>query len=107
MMFKGVDFWPHASLFPIIGLRRYFIIASALAILSSIVLVATQGLNFGIDFKGGSLIEVQAKSGSVDIPGLRTKLGGLGLGDVQIQSLGASGNEALIRVEQQPGGEKA
>ncbi len=72
----------------------------------SLGLFFVKGLNYGVDFKGGSLIEVQAKSGTADISAVRQKLGGLGLGDVQVQSFGAP-SDVLIRVEQQPGGDKA
>jgi preprotein translocase SecF subunit len=70
-----------------------------LAVLSAVLLM-TRGLNYGVDFKGGSLIEVQAKSGGIDIGELRVRLDKLGIGDVQVQAVG-TGNEALIRVAQQ------
>ena len=55
------------------------------------------GLNFGIDFKGGSLIEV--KSGqSINISNVRSRLSLLNLGDVQIQNFGSDKN-VLVRVE--------
>ena len=55
------------------------------------------GLNFGIDFKGGSLIEV--KSGqSINISNVRSRLSLLNLGDVQIQNFGSDKN-ILVRVE--------
>lgn len=105
-MFRGVDFWPHKTIFQIMQVRKAFVVASFVALAAAIGLLATKGLNFGIDFKGGSLFEVQTKQGKVDIAGLRERIGALGLGDVQIQSFGDD-NEALIRVEKQPGGEKA
>jgi len=105
-MFRGVDFWPHKTIFQIMKVRKGFVFVSIFTLAVAIGLLATKGLNFGIDFKGGSLFEVQSKSGKVDIAGLRQRIGALDLGDVQIQSFGAE-DEALIRVEQQPGGEKA
>ena len=105
-MFKGVDFFPHGTTFPIMQMRRYFVTVSLVAALGAIALLATQGLNFGIDFKGGSLFEIQTKSGNVDVTELRDTLGGLGLGEVQIQELDTP-TEALIRVETQQGGETA
>jgi preprotein translocase subunit SecF len=72
----------------------------------ALVLYFSHGLNFGIDFKGGTLIEVQAKSGTLDMAQMRGKLEGLGLGEIQIQEFGDRG-EVLIRVAQQPGGDAA
>jgi preprotein translocase subunit SecF len=103
-MFKGVDFWPHDKIFPIMQVRRSFVIASIVVFCLAVALLATRGLNFGIDFKGGSLFEIQSKSGPVDIAELRTKLGGLGLGSMQIQQLDEP-TDALIRFEQQKAAE--
>jgi preprotein translocase subunit SecF len=72
----------------------------------AILLFFFHGLNFGIDFVGGTLIEVQSKTGPADIAKMRTTLGGLGLGEVQLQEFGAP-TDVLIRVAQQPGGEQA
>lgn len=104
-MFKGVDFWPHDKMFPIMEVRRTFVMVSAVMFVASIGILAFKGLNFGIDFKGGSLFEIQAKSvdggpAIIDIADLRERLGGLGLGDVQIQELDEP-SDALIRIEQQ------
>jgi preprotein translocase subunit SecF len=103
-MFKGVDFFPHNTKLPVMELRRYCITISWVAALIAIGFLATKGLNFGIDFKGGALFEVQSKSGDIDIAQLRSKLGALDLGDVQIQGLDEK-TDALIRIEQQEGGE--
>ena len=103
MLFKGVDFWPHGANFRIMPLRNICAVISAIVLSISIVSLATVGLNFGIDFKGGSLFEIKSKSGPVDVADLRSKLGGLGLGDVQIQGLDEP-TDALIRIEQQKAG---
>jgi len=91
-MFTGVDFWPHKKIFPVMDVRRTFVSITVGMFLASIAILAIHGLNFGIDFKGGSLFEIQAKSqdgkpGVLDIGDLRQKVGALGLGDVQIQQL--------------------
>jgi len=86
-----------------IKLHKFSFVLSAVVLVISISLFLIAGLNFGIDFRGGTLIEIQTK-GDADIPKLRSQLGGLGLGDVQIQEFGAA-NEVLIRIEQQAGGE--
>jgi preprotein translocase subunit SecF len=78
------------------------------AVLSVLAIVAyfTLGLNFGIDFIGGTLIEVQSKTGPANLGEMRTKLNALNLGDVQLQQFGAP-TDVLIRIPQQAGGEDA
>ena len=85
--------------------RISFPISAALSILA-IVLFFTHGLNFGIDFRGGTLLEVQNKSGPADIGAMRATLSTLGLGDIQLQQFGGP-NDVLIRVAEQPGGDAA
>ena len=77
-----------------------FAFSAALAIIS-VVLLFAKGLNFGIDFEGGILIEVGSER-PVDISDMRVTLGGLGLGEVSLQEFG-SNTEVLIRIERQPG----
>jgi preprotein translocase subunit SecF len=89
--------------------RISFPISAALSIVA-IVLFFTHGLNLGIDFKGGTLLEVQAKAGNTDIASMRSKLSTLGLGEVQLQEFGTGSKDVLnvlIRVAEQPGGDKA
>jgi preprotein translocase subunit SecF len=64
------------------------------------------GLNFGIDFKGGLLMEVQSKAGEADLGKMRSTLSALGLGEVQLQQFGGPSN-VLIRIAEQPGGDAA
>jgi len=64
-----------------------------------------QGLNLGIDFRGGILIEAQS-SQTVDLAKVRSSLGRLGLGDMSIQSFGTD-RDILVRVQRQEGDEKA
>jgi len=104
--FKGHDFFPHNTRIPFMRYKGLCFGLSLLFMALSFVCFFTLGFNYGVDFKGGSLIEVQAKSGAADITAMRTKLEGLGIGEVQIQSFG-NDSDVLIRVEQQPGGEEA
>ena len=79
---------------------------SALLILSSIGVFLLQGLNLGIDFKGGILLETRTSQAEADIGALRSDLGALGLGEVSIQKFG-SDKDVLIRVQRQEGDERA
>lgn len=72
----------------------------------SILLFFFVGLNYGIDFRGGTLMEVQSRFGPANIAEVRGILGRLSLGDVQVQEFG-SPTDLLIRIEQQRGGEQA
>jgi preprotein translocase subunit SecF len=97
---------PDNTSFDFIRFRRISFPISALLSIIAITLYFTHGLNFGIDFVGGTLMEVQSKAGPVDTAKMRTTLGGLGLGEVQLQEFGGPEN-VLIRLAQQPGGEQA
>jgi preprotein translocase subunit SecF/SecD/SecF fusion protein len=104
-VFKGVDFFPHDLRVPFMRYKGRALALSIIAMTASLALCMTKGLNYGVDFKGGSLIELRTKSGDADIAALRAKLNGLGVGSVQIQQFG-SPSDVLVRVEEQPGGEK-
>jgi len=72
----------------------------------SIVLLFTVGLNQGIDFKGGTVIEVRSHAAAADLAEIREKVNALGLGDVEVQGIGEP-TDVLIRVGMQPGGDAA
>lgn len=95
---------PDDTKFDFIRFRRISFPISAVLSILAIALYFTHGLNFGIDFRGGTLLEIQQKGGPADIAQLRATLGGLGLGDVQLQQFGGP-SDVLIRVAQQPGGD--
>ena len=97
---------PEKTTFRFMRWRTFNFTASIAATIISLILVAVLGLNFGIDFRGGTLIEIKTTDGPADIAQIRELVGGLDLGDVQIQEFG-SPDDVLIRVEQQDGGELA
>jgi preprotein translocase subunit SecF len=97
---------PDDTKFDFMRFRRISFPISALLSILAISLYFFHGLNFGIDFKGGLLMEVHAKSGPADLAKMRASLSELGLGEVQLQQFGAPTN-VLIRVAEQPGGETA
>jgi len=79
---------------------------SIFLILASLFLFFSSGLNLGIDFKGGSLLEVSFQDGPANIQAVREGLDELNLGDVQVQEYGEP-ETILIRIEEQDGGEEA
>ena len=99
---------PDDTNIPFMALRR---IGPALAVVlavASLVLFFVPGLNYGIDFRGGIVVEVRTE-GPADFSAMRSALSELGLGDVALQEFGAP-DEVLIRVESQdgkPGGQAA
>jgi preprotein translocase subunit SecF len=79
---------------------------SAALVLLALLLVPLKGLNFGIDFRGGILMEVRMPGVAADLGAMRATLGGLGLGEVALQEFGEP-SDVLIRIERQEGGEEA
>lgn len=71
----------------------------------SVISIAARGLNYGVDFAGGILMEAR-KSSPVDLADVRSKLNALDLGDIVLQEFGGP-NDILIRVERQEAGETA
>ncbi|MEA2877953.1 MAG: preprotein translocase subunit SecF [Hyphomicrobiales bacterium] len=96
---------PDDTKFDFMQFRRISFPVSALLSIVAIILFFHPGLNLGIDFRGGTLMEIQTKA-PADIAQMRTTLGGLGIGEVQLQGFGGP-RDVLIRVAQQPGGEQA
>ncbi|MGB0626757.1 MAG: protein translocase subunit SecF [Alphaproteobacteria bacterium] len=94
---------PANTNFDFVGRRRFAYPLSVLLIVLSLGAFFVQGLNFGIDFRGGILIEIKT-DGPANVAELRNTVGGLNLGEVQVQEFGAA-DDVLIRVQQQDGAE--
>ena len=97
---------PDNTKFDFVRFRRISFPLSALLSIAAILLYFTHGLNFGIDFRGGTLIEVRTQAGAADLARMRSTIGELGLGEFQLQQFGTP-QDVLIRISQQPGGEEA
>jgi preprotein translocase subunit SecF len=119
-----MKFWPLIRLVPrhthfnFVGLAPFAAVLSALLIVGSGVSFALQGMNFGVDFAGGTVMEVTTP-GVAPIGKLRTALSGMGVHDPQVQEFGnvhsakvafrsvagqteqASGNYVAARLQQQ------
>ena len=102
---RGLHLIPVGISLQFIPKRKMFFIASAMIILTSAFLFFSKSLNYGIDFKGGIMIEVKTQ-GPANIGAMRETLSGLGLGAVELQEFGAV-DTVLIRVQRQPGCDQA
>ena len=92
-----LKFFPDKTRFNFIGLRWWgFAISMALTLIS-LGLVATKGLNLGIDFTGGVLMEVRSEQAAVLSP-MRESLGALGYGEISLQNIG-SDRDVMIRIQ--------
>jgi preprotein translocase subunit SecF len=97
---------PDNTRFKIVRFRRFSYPFSAAYSILVLVLFLTVGLNFGIDFRGGTLIEMQSKAGKAEIASVRHTANGFGFGEVEVQEFGSAGDISM-RFALQPGGETA
>jgi preprotein translocase subunit SecF len=97
---------PDDTRIPFVRYQYWAYAFSCALVLATLVLLPTRGLNFGIDFRGGLLIEVGMPGEAADLAAMRSTLGNLGLGEVALQEFGRP-DDILIRVERQEGGEEA
>ncbi|MCG5242613.1 protein translocase subunit SecF [Azospirillum doebereinerae] len=96
---------PDNTKIPFMNGRFAGLITSAFLSIASIILFFHPGLNYGIDFQGGIVIEARTPQ-AADFVSLRHSLGGLGMGQVALQEFG-SPQDVLIRLERQPGDDAA
>jgi preprotein translocase SecF subunit len=89
--------WPLIRLLPektnlhFVGVARLMGFLSVVAVIGSLGLCFTQGLTLGIDFKGGTVMDVTTPGKPVDAALVRSTLNGLHLGDVEVQTFGSQG----------------
>ena len=93
-----MEFFSKKTNFDFLGRRRPAFALSALLMIGSLILLipGVRGLNFGIDFTGGVLLELAYK-GPADLTDIRERLAGNGFGDAQVQNFGTA-TDVLIRV---------
>ena len=104
MRWKPVRLIPDDTKYPFMRLSRFGFFVSGILCTLAIALFVFKGLNYGIDFKGGSVITVRTQA-AANLDGLRTELNALGLGSVELQQFGGP-NDVLIRLPAQGGGDQ-
>jgi SecD/SecF fusion protein len=92
---------PEVTRIPFMRVRLQAFFVSIMLCVGSVVLLFTNGLNLGIDFTGGTLIEVRAKTGDADVGDIRARLSEAGIREIQVQGFG-EGTDALIRIGLEP-----
>ena len=85
---------------------KLFNIISSCLVLVSILLLFFKGLNFGVDFKGGTLIELRAIDKKINVTSLRDTFSNMNLGDINIKRFGDE-NDFLIKIEKKDTSAKA
>lgn len=101
----GLQLIPYDTNYDFVGKKNLIfgiLIAIAFLCIGSMFI---QGFNYGIDFKGGLLLEIRTPQ-PADVSKLRSDLSGIVEGEASIQEFG-SPSDILIRVERQPGGDEA
>src|SRR5690606_31785665 len=94
---------PDDTKIPFMRLRLVNFTISGLLAVASIILFVFIGPEYGIDFRGGTIIEVKPIAASVDIASVRSQVNELGLGDVQVTEVSDPDGDTsiLIRIQQQ------
>ncbi|MDD3288804.1 MAG: protein translocase subunit SecF [Alphaproteobacteria bacterium] len=95
---------PHSTHVDFVAKRWWAFSVTIILVAITVIALFVKGLNLGIDFKGGILIEAKAAQ-AVDTAALRTQLGELNLGEITLQEFG-SPDDVLIRIQRQEGGEE-
>jgi preprotein translocase SecF subunit len=98
-MFRGIRLIPQEPRIDFLRFHKVTFLISVIMVVGSILLIAFKGLNFGVDFAGGILMEVKTQ-GPADLGAMRERLSSLGLGEAALQEFGAP-DTVLIRLQRQ------
>ena len=96
---------PENTKFGFMRFRRVSYPLSAALSIVSVMMFLFVGMNFGIDFAGGTQVDMRAKSGHAQLAEIRAKAESLGLGPVEVQRIGTE-SDVIVRLNVQPGGEQ-
>ena len=88
----------HVSNYNFVGNFKISNLSSLFLVLVSLILIFFKGLNFGIDFKGGTLIELRVDSKIIGIADIRSSFSNINLGDLNVKQFGKEG-DYLIKFE--------
>ena len=96
---------PENTKFGFMRFRRVSYPMSATLSIISVVMFLFVGMNYGIDFAGGTQVDMRAKSGEAHLAELRAKAESLGLGPVEVQRIGGEA-DVILKLNVQPGGDQ-
>ncbi|MCF8480804.1 MAG: protein translocase subunit SecF [Rhodospirillum sp.] len=105
-MLRPIKFIPDDTRIDFLSKRLMLLVVSTLFLVGCLISVAVQGLNFGIDFSGGILVEVRTAE-PANLSDFRSRLNTAVEGEVSLTTFGEDPRDLLIRVPEQPGGEAA
>ena len=86
------------TLIPFNNFYKIFNITSSILIVISILLLLFKGLNYGVDFKGGTLIEIRTTNNDISISNLRKAFNKMELGDISVKEFGKK-NDFIVKFE--------
>ena len=105
-MLRPIHLIPENTKINFLKYKSIFLLGSFAMVIISLLASLIIGLNFGIDFRGGVLLELRSINGNANISELRKNLEDFNLGEVSIQEFGQP-SDALVRIQKQEGDEKS